>query len=40
MRCLRNSCTRSHVSLSMIGSWWFSKMACFSTGFSMLCLTL
>ena len=26
--------------VSMIGSWWFSKITCFSGGFSTLCLTL
>ena len=42
LRCLRSACTRSrsHVSRSMIGSWWFSRTACFSAGFSLLCFTL
>ena len=31
---------KRQVWVSMIGSWWFSKIACFSVGFSTLCLVL
>ena len=32
--------TLADWSLSLIHIWWFSKTACFSMGFSMLCLVL